>query len=189
MLKSREFFRDTCFSHSYMTLFPSGTASFWYMLLFISDHCTIPVVLGLLERTVRTWQDIGNWSLGLNPLRHPDPYSLGDAPCQAKPTPGTCTTVSTGAFAALPGFEARSDIILMYPSVPPWVPPPRVWETIAQKAAPAPMGKSLPAWKCNFESPGSEVQQESKAYLELEPIFLPSQVRGGSGKRLRFNQQ
>lgn len=88
VLKSREVFTDTCFSHSYVTLFPSGVASFWYMLLFISDHCTIPLVAGLLESTVRTWRDTGNWSLGLNPLRHPNPYSWEGCPVPSKTSPG-----------------------------------------------------------------------------------------------------
>lgn len=84
MLNSREVFKDTCFSHSYVTLFPSGVASFWGVLLFISGHCTIPSAVGLLESTVRTWRETGNWSLGLNPLRHPNPRSREGCPVPSK---------------------------------------------------------------------------------------------------------
>lgn len=179
MLKPREFFTDTCFSHSYVTLFPSGAASFWYTVLFISDHRTIPVVVGLLESTVRNWQDVGNWSLGLNPLRRPNPYSQGDAQCQTKPTRGTCTTVGTGAFAALPGFEARSGNILMHPSVPPRVLPLRVWETLAQKAAPAPTGSHLSGnailRALGLESAGGK--SSSRAGAHFSPISSDGRVR------------
>lgn len=73
MLKSREVFTDTCFSHSYVTLFPSGMVSFWYTLLFVSDQGTIPVVEGLLQSAVTTWRDMRNWRFRLSPLETSQP--------------------------------------------------------------------------------------------------------------------
>lgn len=189
MLNSREVFTDTCFSHSYVTLFPCGVASFWYMLLFISDHCTIPLMVGLLETTVRTRRDMGNWSLASNPLRHPNPYSQERCPVPRKTClrnlrdgrhGGDCYTTQI-----LGKVKCYSDISIRAPMVPA----PCLWETLAQKAALAPMGKALPVWKWNFMISVSGVQQESRACLELEPVFFPSQVMGESGKGLQFNQQ
>ena len=88
VLKSREVFTDTCFSHSYMTLFPGGVASFGHILLFMSSRWTIPLVVGWLESTVRTWRDTGSWSLGLKPLRYPKLYSQEGCPVRSKTCPG-----------------------------------------------------------------------------------------------------
>lgn len=122
MLKPREVSTDTCFSHSYVTLFPSGVASFWYMLLFISDHCTIPLVVGLLESTLRTWRDTGNWSLGLNPLRHPNPYSQEGCPAPSKTCPGNLRDGWRGGDCCtaqiLGKVKHYSDVSISAPTVP-----------------------------------------------------------------------
>lgn len=142
VLESREVFTDTCFSHSYVTLLPSGLAPFGYMLLFISDHCTIRLLMGLLESTVSTWRDTGNRYLSFNPLRHPNPYLWEGYPvlsetCPRNPCDGQHR--GDGCSALIWGNVKHCSDVSINASV---VPAACVWETLAQKAALAPMGKA-----------------------------------------------
>lgn len=158
VLKSRQVFTDTCFSHSYVTLFPSGVVSFWYMLLFISDQGTIPVVEGLLESAVRTWRDMRNWSFRLNSLKTSQSILVGAMPSAEQnlcrePAPwaaqGWCCTAQI-----LAKVKHYSDISISAPGVLT-----SVWETLSWTAALAPMGKASAGCKWSFESLVFRVQQ------------------------------
>lgn len=158
VLKSRQVFTDTCFSHSYVTLFPSGVVSFWYMLLFISDQGTIPVVEELLESAVRSWKDTRNWSFRPNSLETPQFILVGAMPrakwnlCR-EPAPwaarGWCCTAQI-----LGKVKHYSDVSISAPGVLT-----SVWETLSWTAAPAPMGKASPGCKWGFEIFVFRVQQ------------------------------
>lgn len=157
MLKSREVFTDTCFSHSYVTLFPSGVASFWYMLLFISDQGTIPMLEGLLESGVRAWRDMRNWSFRHHSLETSQSMLVGAMPSTEQ---NLCREPGQhGGGAALPRFWARSikhdsDVSISAPGVLT-----SVWETLSWMAAQAPLGKASPGCQGGFESLVFRVQQ------------------------------
>lgn len=131
VLKSREVFTDTCFSHCYVTLFPSGVASFWYMLLFFSDHCTIPLVLGSLQSS-ENLERHGKLKFSLKSLKTPNLYSQEGRPVPIGNCPGNGQHGGDcGALWILSKVKCYSDI-----SVPPWCPFPVCGKCVLRRQLP-----------------------------------------------------